>query len=80
MKPHTCPPCSGDCNQGRRCGVAQRWPVLRETKPGELVPVTPDPAQAVSPLKAAAIALLCVAACLVLALLAHAAATAGVRL
>ena len=78
--PTSCPPCSGNCNQGRTCGVAQRWPVLRETRPGELAPNPPDPAEAVSPLKGAAVAALCVAGCLLLALIAHAVAASGVRL
>lgn len=66
MSPNTCPPCGGNCNQGRTC--AARYPVLRETVPGQLLPVSADPVTSVGPVKTGAIAAAIVALCAVLVL------------
>jgi len=58
-------------------GPQHRQPVLRETRPGELLPVTPDPAEGIDWTREARIAIALVAACLVLVLLVHAYASSG---
>lgn len=50
--------CAGDCSQGRKPCVCDRWDgTSRDTRPGDLLPVTPDPAVGISDAKVAGWAL-----------------------
>jgi hypothetical protein len=70
--------CTGTCMQGRQpcdCRDELANGCTRTTQPGELAPNPPDRAEGVSAGKAALIAVGLTAACLVLALVAHAVAS-----
>jgi hypothetical protein len=38
-----CPPCTGDCNQGRTCAARRYDGTSRDTQPGELLKILSDP-------------------------------------